>query len=1212
MGLAFEDTTDKLDLEAVVTGAQAVLQSLQAAIRDADDTAVEAAVVHLTSFTTKLGLDYWTMDALKLQHRSTLHDRLTLLSDALSTAVPAPAQTPLSDSELVAHTSSGAALHGVCYCLPSTAQARLAPKAILAEPAHCRLVAATAEVTEASHVFQSVAAANAFRATVKACGLSFGLDANNEHNSDLEEHSASVTSLPLKEFDLDPASLRLLDSAVVDGMAVTTEADAWRFLEEYGSHVPSGVHRFGGILWKTSELSAVAPVSELTAACDLLVSQHLSIELEGFVDCWGGTVRQTSYADWLCEIVSRIEAVGPEAPSYAVFRHKLLQENHMWKLIDRQTTALVPVWDLLGTTPGCALAASLMRHVWLNYNVPWLGASIQQTQLQTVLEATGATPSVEVCDIPAAIEHLLQSHKAAALPDTAQLTTPSQSCSRRTLETASTSSFGHCTSTGFTTDLTPEHVEHMVTEMRSVLRGHAGDYGDSSGDDMPVPPLCVTNEPANMCAGRPLSHLLVVTPRPDKAADLPGLIWHVLKHCLSFTKELCGGIESVATASASSKAVRGRKARAIASAKPEVLRALLTLLSSLTLTARAEVHRLLLDRRCLVPYMVPTASMFRSEATALSLIDTFIGDRSASLMRDTSCTRIAVVSERPVKSSVTKDWIRGVFHVDSVHCFDRTYGSPMLTDTVAELGWGFLERNTEVTPVLPLLPYIHQFANVLIIDAGAAEEVGATLSRGCVIQWHNSDEDFDDEITDDRGDVFTVAMRCTMSSSHERITDYLLDEVPPVEAQVPVHLLHVPGVIAPSSAVSPWTSDAVAATDFALLRTVDLKLQLLFAQQAEITIALEREVHTADRQVLKQKLRGLEAQHMSLAPAIKKHPLLRHFIQTLQLPSVAEREAALVDLERQLADGCKDASECARAEYRVARDAYSATESEAHREAYEQALVTWSLTVTGMEHLWRELSHIFAVNPDKHKALPQLAARHLLDGFSLELMDGDAAMVNMKWVRAVFNRLGDALPPGARIFVLSIMGVQSSGKSTLLNFMFGTRLRTSVARCTRGVNLQLLKVDGYAAYDFILLLDTEGIRSPEYVGMEGSAWRDNRMATLAILPSDATIILTKGESTVTISEILPIVLSVYLGSELAEQYGGYLAASIRAIWTIVDTLMKNLKDNATKVDEIRRQSIGGAASVDHFGRLRATLGGDADSDVRFLGMTRGPSAPPLD
>jgi hypothetical protein len=90
------------------------------------------------------------------------------------------------------------------------------------------------------------------------------------------------------------------------------------------------------------------------------------------------------------------------------------------------------------------------------------------------------------------------------------------------------------------------------------------------------------------------------------------------------------------------------------------------------------------------------------------------------------------------------------------------------------------------------------------------------------------------------------------------------------------------------------------------------------------------------------------------------------------------------------------------------------------------------------------------------------------------------------------------------------MGVQSSGKSTLLNTMLGIQMRTSVGQCTRGVNMQLLAVDGRPEYDYILLLDTEGTRAPEYHGLSGSEKRDNQMATLSILLADATIVVTPG------------------------------------------------------------------------------------------------------
>ena len=50
-----------------------------------------------------------------------------------------------------------------------------------------------------------------------------------------------------------------------------------------------------------------------------------------------------------------------------------------------------------------------------------------------------------------------------------------------------------------------------------------------------------------------------------------------------------------------------------------------------------------------------------------------------------------------------------------------------------------------------------------------------------------------------------------------------------------------------------------------------------------------------------------------------------------------------------------------------------------------------------IEHLWRELSHLYtAVAPDKRTSavsnVPLFAAQHLMDGFCIELLDGDSNM----------------------------------------------------------------------------------------------------------------------------------------------------------------------------------------------------------------------------
>ena len=57
-------------------------------------------------------------------------------------------------------------------------------------------------------------------------------------------------------------------------------------------------------------------------------------------------------------------------------------------------------------------------------------------------------------------------------------------------------------------------------------------------------------------------------------------------------------------------------------------------------------------------------------------------------------------------------------------------------------------------------------------------------------------------------------------------------------------------------------------------------------------------------------------------------------------------------------------------------------------------------------------------------------------------MDGEASHVPVTWIQAIFNYL-ETIFVNKKLFVLSILGVQSSGKSTLLNTMFGLQFNVS-------------------------------------------------------------------------------------------------------------------------------------------------------------------------
>nr|XP_055043541.1 interferon-induced very large GTPase 1-like [Misgurnus anguillicaudatus] len=188
----------------------------------------------------------------------------------------------------------------------------------------------------------------------------------------------------------------------------------------------------------------------------------------------------------------------------------------------------------------------------------------------------------------------------------------------------------------------------------------------------------------------------------------------------------------------------------------------------------------------------------------------------------------------------------------------------------------------------------------------------------------------------------------------------------------------------------------------------------------------------------------------------------------------------------------------------------------------------------GLEHIVREVGQIYelwsSVKINFFSDLPSLAAEMMISGFPLELMDGDAAHVPLIWIKAVFDKLIQNLGD-QRVFVLSVLGIQSSGKSTLLNAMFGLQFSVSAGRCTRGAFMQLIRVSEemkqQLKFDFILVVDTEGLRAPE-LGGRSSRNHDNELATFVVGLGNLTLINIFGENPSEMQDILQIVVQAFM------------------------------------------------------------------------------------
>ena len=64
-----------------------------------------------------------------------------------------------------------------------------------------------------------------------------------------------------------------------------------------------------------------------------------------------------------------------------------------------------------------------------------------------------------------------------------------------------------------------------------------------------------------------------------------------------------------------------------------------------------------------------------------------------------------------------------------------------------------------------------------------------------------------------------------------------------------------------------------------------------------------------------------------------------------------------------------------------------------------------------------------------------------------------------------------------KVIIISVIGPQSSGKSTFLNFLFGCDFLTSSGRCTRGIYGTYFRFTNFNNCNGILVLDTEGLFS---------------------------------------------------------------------------------------------------------------------------------------
>jgi GTPase Era involved in 16S rRNA processing len=242
----------------------------------------------------------------------------------------------------------------------------------------------------------------------------------------------------------------------------------------------------------------------------------------------------------------------------------------------------------------------------------------------------------------------------------------------------------------------------------------------------------------------------------------------------------------------------------------------------------------------------------------------------------------------------------------------------------------------------------------------------------------------------------------------------------------------------------------------------------------------------------------------------------------------------------------------------------------------------------GLEHFYRyigRLYELFLIENPKDNPMINLAksyAELMIAGQAIELLNGDTGSICGSWLRAICNQVTKNIPE-LRIFVISILGLQSSGKSTLLNALFGCKFAVSVGRCTRGLFMRLLFLDVNLRkrmnYDAILLIDTEGLGAPEKQNEIDSEIKDRILATYVMGVSHLTIVNVLGEYMRDLTEILQIAIvaiarlekvdispDLLIAQHLTERNAGKISIATKQISESLENALKICDERDKKLN----------------------------------------------
>ena len=227
----------------------------------------------------------------------------------------------------------------------------------------------------------------------------------------------------------------------------------------------------------------------------------------------------------------------------------------------------------------------------------------------------------------------------------------------------------------------------------------------------------------------------------------------------------------------------------------------------------------------------------------------------------------------------------------------------------------------------------------------------------------------------------------------------------------------------------------------------------------------------------------------------------------------------------------------------------------------------------------------------------QIYTQCVLEGYPMQLLRGNPLqMTASKFIEDIMRQLGVELKNRSNLLVVSVIGAQSSAKSTLLNYLFGCGFATRAGRCTKGLYASFVRIsDGR----YLLVLDSEGLLSLE----GGGHVFDGQITVMAMACSDVVIVNHKGEISSQMRKLLEVCLYAMDYLKVADMRPEMMFV----LRDQIDRTTKVQSDSLTVMKDMLREAMGsGEKNLDDLVSLREDaifLLPSAFSEVKLEGRT---------